>query len=168
MATNVTSTTLSVVDLASQLTKRFDTDKDGKLSTTEFTQLLSQLLGTLGNSTASTMASSSFATAGSLPAADRKPIGTMAGFDPGKLANLGHKTLKYEIGRILQYYPNTPEGLRAALPEIQQIVPEVKIMAGKGDKLDFGEYRFEGERIGIVDVIFAAGEGGKAWQWLTA
>ena len=52
MSTSVTPTTLSVVDMASQLTKRFDTDKDGKLSTMEFTQLLSQQLGTLGSSTA--------------------------------------------------------------------------------------------------------------------
>jgi hypothetical protein len=66
----------------------------------------------------------------------------MGGLDPAKLANLNHKSLKYEVGRILQYHPNTPEGLRAALP-------------------------VRGERIGIVDVIFAAGEGGKSWQWLT-
>ena len=36
---------------------------------------------------------------------------------------------------------------------------------GKGDKFDFGDYRFEGERIGIVDLILAAGEGGKGWWW---
>jgi len=166
MSTTVTSSTLSVVDLAGQLTKRFDTDKDGKLSTTEFTSLLSQLLGTLGASTAATFPSAAASPTAS-PLKSSEKIGLMNGFDPAKLANLSHKTLKYEVGRILQYYPNTPEGLRAALPEIQQIVPEVKISAGKGDKLDFGEFRFEGERIGIVDVIFAAGEGGKSWQWLT-
>lgn len=161
MTTNVTPSVSPFVDLAKQLTQRFDADKDGKLSSVEFTNLLTQMLGTLAPSTAA-------APAATVSSADRKPLGIMGGFDPTKLANLKHNSLKYDIGRILMYHPNTPDGLRAALPEIQQIVPEARIMAGKGDKVDFGEYVFEGERIGVVDLIFAAGEGGTSWQWLTA
>jgi hypothetical protein len=73
------------------------------------------------------------------------------------------------MGRILQGYANTPAGLREALPEIQQLVPGAKIVGSKGDKVDFGDYvDNRGTRIGVIDLIQAAGEGGKAWTWQPA
>jgi hypothetical protein len=162
-------------DFVSNVTRRVDANADGNLSSAEFSAFLKQFLGSAGSF--ADLATSSLApetpttpasptTPATAPLAARTPIGTMAGFDTTKLGNLSHTTLKYEIGRILQFHPNTAEGLRAALPEIQQIVPGVRI-AGE-DKLDFGEYVHpEAGRIGVVDVIQSVKgpQGGVAWQW---
>jgi hypothetical protein len=163
----------AVRDLAATITKQLDADKDGKLSSTEFEGFLSQFLNTLGqNATATAAATASAqspAAATTATAAARPAIGIMAGFDAAKLANTSHDTFKYQIGRILQGYANTPAGLREALPEIQQLVPGAKIVGSKGDSLDFGSFvDSRGTRIGVVDVIQAAGEGGKAWTWQPA
>lgn len=100
--------------------------------------------------------------------AQRPNVGNLEGFDAGKLANENHNSAKYICARIFQKYPNTPEGLRQALPEIQRHFPEARIVGSKGDKIDFGNSVCPktGERLGTIDVLRAAGEGGKAWQWL--
>lgn len=82
-----------------------------------------------------------------------------AGWDAAKWDDPGHRTPKYEVGRILSCYPHTPEGLRQALPEIQKLYPDAAILGSKGDKLSI-------PGVGVIDVILASGEGGKAWQWL--
>jgi hypothetical protein len=90
----------------------------------------------------------------------------MAGFDDTKLRDESHTSFKYQIGRILQYYPNTPEGLWQALPEIQKLVPGAKIIGTHGDKIDFGTYDDpKSGRIGVIDVLLAAAEGGRGWAW---
>jgi hypothetical protein len=167
-------------DLAVRITKQMDQDGDGKLSTTEFTNFLSSffssmsgLSGTTGT-TKDTATSPATTTAAATPAATtaldiptRPAVGTMAGFDYYKMIDKsGCTTVKYTVGRILQGFPNTPEGLRQALPDLQKFVPGLKIVGN--DKLDFGEYvSKEGQRIGVIDVIEAATETtGKAWQWL--
>ena len=162
----------AVRDLAATITKQLDADKDGKLSATEFEGFLSQFLNTVGQNVTTAAASASAtattaATAAPAAAAARPAIGNMAGFDAAKLANPAHDTFKYQMGRILQGYANTPAGLREALPEIQQLVPGAKIVGSKGDSIDFGTYvDNRGTRIGVIDLVQAAGEGGKAWQWL--
>ncbi len=174
MSISINSTS-TIQNLATQITQKLDADRDGNLSTAEFSDFLAQFLGALQNkkmgdtSAMSSLVSALGAT--STPSADsasaRDVVGTLAGYDPGKLANAEHTTTKYTIGRILQYYPNTPAGLRDALPEIQQIVPGAKIAGSKRDKLDFGGYiDARGEKIGVVDVLESAGLGGRAWQWL--
>jgi hypothetical protein len=160
----------AVRDLAAQITKQLDADNDGKLSSTEFEGFLSQFLNTVGQNVttaaASASAAATAATAAAPAAAARPAIGIMAGFDPAKLANTAHDSFKYQIGRILQGFPNTPAGLREALPEIQALVPGAKIVGSKGDSIDFGAYvDNRGTRIGVIDLVQAAGEGGKAWQW---
>lgn len=85
--------------------------------------------------------------------------GPMPGWDAAKWNNPNHRTPKYVIGRILARYPHTPAGLRAALPEIEKEYPGTMIVGSKGDKLDI-------PGVGVIDVIQAAGEGGRAWQWL--
>ena len=174
---NTSITGLSVRDLAATITQKLDADKDGKLSSSEFAGFLTQFLGALKTGTGSTPGMTSALSAvtrstsslteltGTTP---RAKVGTLGGYDPVKLANESHKSAKYEVGRILQYYPNTPEGLKAALPEIQQIAPNARIVGSKGDKIDFGGYvDGKGNIIGVVDVLEAAGLGGRSWQWLT-
>jgi len=166
MSTNSVSSLSPLNDLAATITRKFDKDQDGRLSVDEFAGVLSQLLGGATGGTLTNRASS-LGLASEGASATRTPLGNMGGFDLGKLANLDHRTTKYEMGRIFQFYPNTPAGLRDALPEIQQLVPGVRIVGTNGDKLDFGDYVDpEGNRIGIVDVLQAAAEGGKSWHWI--
>jgi hypothetical protein len=152
MSTTITPSRIQ--DLAAQITQRVDADHDGKISAQEFTDFLTGLLNaakpgpTFGTS----------ATAGAVtPPTARAVLGQLAGYDPTKLANLSHDTFKYRLGRILQYYPNTPEGLQQAMPEIQQAFPDAKLISK--DKVDFGA-------LGVIDVLLSASTGGVAWQFL--
>lgn len=80
------------------------------------------------------------------------------GWDCCKWDDPKHQTPKYVIGRILEPFPHTPAGLRQALPVINAIYPETTILPGKGDKIHV-------PCVGTVDVIVAAGAGGKSWWW---
>ncbi len=143
-------------DLAARLIKGFDHNSDGKLSSEEFSGLLTGLIGK--GSTGGIK--DAFGAAG-----ERIPVDSMPGFDSNKLANTNHRSVKYEAARVLQFYPHTPAGLQAALAELQELFPGVTITGSKGDKLDFGDLTSKGQRVGVVDVIHAAGEGGRAWSW---
>ena len=169
MSTSPIQATTVVQDLAKAITSRYDADGDGRLSSDEFSGFLSSFLGSINSNPLSALGSSGLPTvsaAGATLAADRAKVGTMAGFDATKLANASHTSPKYQIGRVLQYYPNTPAGLKSALPELQQLVPGIAISGSKGDRLDFGSYVSpEGIKVGVVDVIQSAGAGGTAWQW---
>lgn len=157
-----------IEDFAKAIGKRFDKDGNGQLSMTEFADVMKTLLGGAAAPTfppASAVATPTPTTPA--PTVDRPQVGSMAGFDPTKLADESRTTTKYQIGRILQYYPNTPQGLKDALPEIQRLVPGAKITGTNGDKLDFGAYTdASGTRIGVIDVLQGASAGGRAWQWL--
>lgn len=150
--------------LASSLMKTVDANHDGQLTLSEFSSFLQRML----EAPSPTLPTTASRVVGNSATTGRTPVDSMREFgSPQKLADLSHQTLKYRVGRVLQYYPHTPEGLRAALPELQEIVPGLTIASGKGDKLDFGDYVDpKSGRIGVVDVIRAAGAGGQAWQWL--
>jgi hypothetical protein len=155
-------------EVASALTRNFDTNADGIISTGEFLTFLTRLTAAMNLSTGSTTSALTTSQTGASTTSQetREKVGTMAGFDQGKLADLGHTSIKYQVGRILQCYPNTPAGLRAALPEIREIAPNATISGSSGDKIDFGDYVDpKGNKIGVIDVILSASSGGKAWQW---
>jgi hypothetical protein len=119
MATSPIQATTVIQDLAKTITSRYDADGDGRLSSDEFSGFLSSFLGSLQNNpltSSSSALSSTNASTATAAAADRPKVGTMAGFDAAKLANTSHTSPKYQIGRILQYYPNTPTGLKAPFP----------------------------------------------------
>jgi hypothetical protein len=169
MSTSPIQSTTVLQDLAKAVTSRFDADGNGQLSSDEFSGFLTSFLGSLkSNPLQAAGAAGLTGSTGTTPAADadRPNVGVMAGFDAGKLADLSHTSTKYQIGRVLQHYPNTPAGLKSALPELQQLVPGLSIAGNKGDLLDFGNYVSpDGTRIGVIDVIQSAGTGGVAWQW---
>ena len=81
-----------------------------------------------------------------------------AGYDPAKWADPTHQTPKYAVTRILSQFPDTPEGLVQALPEIAKAYPGATLV-GK-DKVNI-------PGVGIIDVGkgFAAG-GGQGWHWI--
>lgn len=162
-------------ELAKTLIQRYDANKDGSLNSDEFATFLSGLLGSVkgtaqanpgaagaGATVATASPSSPFA--GSPP--PRVRVGLVEGFDERKMNDESHRTFKYQIGRILQYYPATPEGLRQALPEIQQLVPDAAIIGTHGDKIDFGSYQDpKSGLIGVIDVLVGAAVGGRNWAW---
>lgn len=162
-------------DLASAILKNFDKDGSGSLSADEFGSFLNQLMGSIKQTPASTGASPATrsvptlfpsASAAAAAAAPRARLGDMLGFDERKLANTEHVTFKYQVGRILQHYPSTPDGLRQALGEIQQLVPDATIIGTSGDKIDFGEYNDpKAGKIGVIDVLVGAASGGRGWAW---
>lgn len=169
MAINSLSSTSTLNDLAAVITRKLDKDQDGKLSTEEFASFLARLMDTKtdGLNTTAVRPAATTGTPAKPAAADRPVVGTMGGFDPTKLADTKHQTFKYEIGRILQHYPNTPTGLKEAMVEIQKIVPGAKVVGSNGDKIDFGDFVDNRSfRIGVIDVLQAAGAGGKSWQWM--
>jgi hypothetical protein len=170
MSTSPIQATTVIQDLAKAITSRYDADGDGRLSSDEFSGFLSSFLGSLQNNPLTSAANNALSTTNgtttAVDGADRPKVGTMAGFDAAKLANTSHTSPKYQIGRVLQYYPNSPAGLKAALPELQQLIPGLTISGSKGDQLDFGSYVSpEGIKVGVIDVIQSAGTGGTAWQW---
>lgn len=165
MATNsINSTSNPLTEMVANLTKRYDTNGDSKLSQDEFGSFLNDFLNGAGTRTNSTFGAGTAANTTS--SSSSTAVGIMEGFDPVKLANPSHNSMKYEIGRILQKFPNSPQGLRDALPEIQALVPGAKIAGSGGDKLDFGSF-IDGEqnRLGIIDVLRGAHAGGLGWQW---
>jgi hypothetical protein len=169
MSTSPIQATTVIQDLAKAITSKYDTDANGSLSADEFSGFLSSFLGSMSNNPLATAARSSSPSTSSIAAtavAERAKVGTMAGFDATKLADASRTSPKYQVGRILQYYPHTPAGLKNALPELQELVPGVSIAGNKGDKLDFKGYTFaDGTSLNVIDVIQSAGSGGTAWQW---
>lgn len=166
---NVTAVS-SMSDLANSIIKNFDANNDGALSKDEFGSFLGQLLNNAGSQTTaptSTVASGLATLYPSATAAtERVKAGVLSGFDGSKLDNASHTTFKYQVGRILQYYPSTPEGLQQAMDEIRELVPGAKIIGTNGDKIDFGDYTDERSgKIGVVDVLVGAASGGRAWAW---
>lgn len=161
-------------ELAGAIVQNFDANRDGSLSADEFTSFLSQLVGgTTGQQTqaaarqpATLLSAVLFPTETAATTPPRARVGTMMGFDDVKLNNPSHATFKYQVGRILQFYPSTKEGLQAALPEIQKLVPGAKIVGTNGDKIDFGDYTdAEAGKIGMIDVLVGASTGGRGWAW---
>lgn len=179
--TSVSSTN----DLANTIIANYDKDGNGSLNGTEFASFLSSLmtslssarsdsaptgsaglLSTLYPSATAAAATPAATTPAATTAGERSKVGEMLGFSADKLGNASHATFKYQIGRILQYYPSTPSGLKDALAEIQQLVPGAKIVGTNGDKIDFGSYAdAKSGTIGVVDVLVGAASGGRGWAW---
>lgn len=98
--------------------------------------------------------------------------GQLSGFDATKLGNADHNTPKYVFARIAQNYDVSDPAQRQAMLEALRADPSgyfanATLGGSKGDKLIIGgalDPKFEG--IGSFDVVQAAGEGGRNWQWL--
>jgi hypothetical protein len=148
-----------ISQLISKVMARYDTDKDGKLTSQEFGGFLTGLLeGSAGRSSAALAGT----TAQASPVATGAFRSSLAGFDFEKLDNPGARgagTSKYIAARIFQDYPPQPESLPAVVERLQ--AQGIKAVQTDHDKIDFGD------GYGPIDVIQGAYPGGGvAWQWL--
>ena len=78
------------------------------------------------------------------------------GWDAEKWNDPNHQTPKYGVGRILSNFPPTLDGLKSAMGDIEKAYP--------GTTYD-GKDKLTIPGVGTIDVLEAAGEGGKAWRW---
>jgi len=102
MAINSVQSTTPFDQIARQLVDRFDANKDGQLTTEEFTSFLSNFLTT--PATPSGVANGVAAGAGTngLKLGTIKP--NMAAFDSRKVADPGHLTVKYKFAKVAKQY----------------------------------------------------------------
>jgi hypothetical protein len=147
-----TKTTGDLTALVGELSRRIDTNRDGQVSTAEFSQFLTQLIGQQAQSR--TTGTPAVDAPRAAPAARPE---TMHGWNAAKWADPTHVTPKYVIGRILANFPPTPQGLQDAMPEIQRAMPGTTLVGD--DKLSL-------PGVGLVDVglSFSVG-GGVGWWW---
>lgn len=156
--------------LVEQLAKRADADGDGKVSSSEFSNFLGQLIESLtggdgaaaggprsatdGRSSVTPLVDTSDHAVAAATAADT-PV--PAGWNPEKWADESHQTPKYVIGRILAQYPPTPSGLTDAMSAIEGAYPGV---SREGDDT----INIPG--VGRVDVGLQFANGGNVgWWW---
>jgi hypothetical protein len=146
-----------ISQLVSKVLAKYDVDKDGSLTATEFGSFLSGLL----NGTASIGAAA--AQKGNDDGAGKGAYrASLAGFDFAKLDDpslRGATTSKYKAARIFQDYPPKPESLPAVIERLK--AEGINAVQTDIDKVDFGD------GYGPIDVIQGAyAGGGVAWQWL--
>lgn len=158
----------SIQDLAANIMRQFDTNRDGQFSVAEFSSFLDRLMTGMGGSGTAALNKASAGADTSAWDTDSyaAPQHTAANFGPVMLGWDGQKwvdpnlqTPKYAVGRILSQYPHTIDGLGAAMAEIQMAYP--------GTQFD-GRDKITIPGVGTIDVLLAAGGpgGGAAWQWL--
>ncbi|OFW47144.1 MAG: hypothetical protein A3J29_02060 [Acidobacteria bacterium RIFCSPLOWO2_12_FULL_67_14b] len=157
---SVTSSSNNISDLIAKVMDRFDTDKDGFLSSGEFSDFLTGLLGGGPAATSSAMGGQAGMTT---PTIGRGAFrSTLAGFDSAKIDDStiqGANTSKYRAARIFQDFKPMPESLSAVIERLQ--AEGVNARQVSFDKIDFGD------GYGPIDVIQGAYPGGGvAWQWL--
>ena len=83
------------------------------------------------------------------------------GWDHTKWVDPNVTSPKYVVGRIIAKHPHTPNGLKAAIPEIEKAFPGSKhIDDNSDDKADI-------PCVGIIDLVVAADgpDVGTAWAW---
>lgn len=162
-----TSGNTAISDLIAKVMDKFDTDKDKKLSASEFGSFLAGMIGGVG---ATGMSDSPPAvgagTGAGVSAAQRANLkeyrGMLAGFDHVKIDNPDIRdamTSKYQASRIFQNFKPMPDSLPAVVEELR--AQGINAMQTDMDKIDFGD------GYGPIDVIQGARPGGGvAWQWL--
>jgi hypothetical protein len=82
--------------------------------------------------------------------------GAMPGWDSKKWSDPNHQTPKYVVGRLLQDIPPRTQNMAMAVARIAAAYPGAR-QIGPGDVSIPG--------VGTVDILQAAGAGGKAWQF---
>jgi hypothetical protein len=156
----------NVQSLANNVLQQFDADRDGRLSVDEFGQFLNRLIDSLASgaeasqSLTSSVGQKTTTPLTSLTGATNQGgfRNTLEGFDMRKLDDPETTSVKYQAARVFQHYAPTVSNL----PDVVAALNAAGLSATQvgDDTIDFGG------SVGQIDVIRAAGEGGRAWQWL--
>jgi hypothetical protein len=157
--------------IARQLVDRFDANKDGQLTTEEFTSFLSNFLTSTATPTAAPNGNAFGVTAGA--GSNGLKLGTvkprLEGFDAGKIADASHLSEKYKFARVAQQYSIESVTSKSAAEALLNTMKADLQAAGmdvldvKNDKI---KIKVDGEEAWI-DVLRGAGSGqAAAWQWL--
>jgi hypothetical protein len=156
--------------------KQFDTNKDGQFSADEFSNFLNAFVkamaGTNTTATTKTTATSSAAvtsallatTTGSTSSSSDSLPDCPPGWNQQKWVDSSHTTIKYVAGRIMaRYSPSdwVDETKREQILSDFRTAGLNPTASGK-DCCDFGD------GAGPIDLVQAASQGGKAWQWIAA
>jgi hypothetical protein len=163
--TNVASTN-PLDQLARALVGQFDANKDGTLTTDEFSAFLTQFLGSTNTLTTATTTTTP-TTANGLKNGTVVP--RLIGFNADKLADVNHDTVKYKIGRVMQQYSlenvKTKSDAEALLTSMKGDFEKagVNILEVEKDRLKFKDD--SGHDVWI-DAVHATGSSKMAWQWL--
>lgn len=168
MSTSAVSSQSSIQDLALSILNQYDTDKDGQLGATEFSNVLSNLLGGAVGTSSSASAdvanpnASTHATGG-MPASD------MTGFNYDKIMDESHQTSKYQFARVAWNVDLSSVHDKASCQALlESMVPDMQaagmnVVAVDTDKIQvsdqYGTY--------WVDVIRDYDGPNQAFQWLS-
>lgn len=148
-----------ISQLVSKVLDRFDGDKDGKLTASEFGSFLTGLLSGSGAAGLAMAAQKGGDDGGLTRGAYRS---SLAGFDARKIDDPSIRdamTSKYRAARIFQDYPPRPESIPLVIERLK--AEGIDAVQTDIDKIDFGD------GYGPIDVIQGAyAGGGVAWQWL--
>jgi len=165
MAINSVQSTTPFEQIARSLVDRFDANKDGQLTTEEFTSFLSNFLTTTASPNASPTGVA--ASSNGLKVGTVKPA--MLGFDAGKIADEGHLTVKYRFARVARQYSLESVTDKAAA---EALLNQMKgdLQAAGLNVVDISKDKIKlkddaGQEV-WYDVIRAAGSGhAKGWQF---
>jgi len=167
MAINSVQSTTPFDQIARQLVDRFDANKDGQLTTEEFTSFLSNFLTT--PATPNGVANGVAAGAGTngLKLGTVKP--NMDAFDSRKVADPGHLTVKYKFAKVAKQYSLESVTDKA---KAEELLTQMKadLTAIGLNVLDISKDKIKikddaGQEV-WYDVIRAAGSGhARGWQF---
>ena len=174
MSINTLQSTSPIDQLARSLVERFDANRDGQLTTDEFTSFLSNFMNAVG-----APASTAPGIAAGAPAVGlRKGLvpgggaAALEGFNADKIADASHLTTKYRFARVAQQYTLDGVTSKAAAETLLNSMKGdlaaagLDVLAIKNDKI---KLTVEGGKEAWIDVMRAVGSGqAKAWQWLKA
>jgi hypothetical protein len=169
MAINSVQSPSPLDQIARSLVDRFDANKDGQLTTEEFTSFLSNFL----TSAAAPAGKATGHAAAALPGNGLK-LGTvrpeLEGFDFGKLADAGHLTAKYKFARVAQQYSlenvTSKDAAQSLLTGMKGDLAAagLEVLDVSKDKIKIKD---DAGQEAWIDVIRAAGSGrAAAWQWI--
>ena len=171
MSINTVQSTTPFDQIARQLVDRFDANKDGQLTTEEFTSFLSNFLTSTvtPNATPNGTANGVVAGAGTngLKLGTVKP--NMDAFDSRKIADEGHLTVKYRFARVAKQYSLESVTDKTKAEELLNQMKADLTAAGL-NVLDISKDKIKikddaGQEVWF-DVIRAAGSGhARGWQF---
>lgn len=169
MAINSVQSPAPFDQIARSLVDRFDVNKDGLLTTEEFTSFLSNFL-----TTAAAPAGKAIGAAAYTPPGSGLKFGTvrpaLEGFDDRKLNDPGHLTAKYKFARVAQQYSlegvNSREAAQSLLNTMKSDLTAagLEVLEVRNDKIKIKD---DAGRDAWIDVIRSASSGrAGGWQWL--